>query len=771
MDKRLPQLSVDELRQLRWLLGGLLVLISISTVVYLEVDAWLLATVTTVAVLATLARPDLPARVPPMAHRFAFPIIVTLFAWDFYSSAELLPAMIHLDFMLLLYRCVSYRKKRDDLQIIVLGLFLVMVAGVITVSLEFALHMLVFTAGTLAFLFVITLTEAAEAGVTATGGAAGSGPRPAGPSGGGAPPDWTAVHWRRLAHRLREVADWRLLALGGALFIGVMVVSALLFLSIPRFQIDSGLFLDRFLTRQSRTGFSDSIRLGDVVDIQQDNSIALRVDVSDPARIPAMPYWRMVVLDEYRAGEFRASLRLKADLTRSTRTTSVLRGTPASPGLAVAWTFYLESGISRFLPLGGPFARLQFREPQSAQFHGQLRVVALRNEPVTMTAYRVEGMATDGFFPDRLFGEALRRAQSSLPASAPGSGDSGGAARSRAVYPLTTLELPDRPADVAALQRMDEKVSAGATGGAAEFAARARRWLTDRHGYSLKAELPGGDGDRVVAWMESDRPGHCELFAVGFTLLARAAGFPTRVVTGFKGGDWNAYEDYFMVRNSRAHAWCEIYDGHAGWIRVDPTDGSAPINAGSRSAADESGMRSRQMDRTWGARLDAVRILWYRRVVSFDQRTQFALIVALKETTNRFGTAVHALVEDASASLRRWCGRPWEAWRVARWLGVAVAAAAGVLWWRRGRGSWWWRIHAWRREAMNPVRREAGRWLRKMGECGRLRAEGGAVLAELQRLRYGPRPTWPEPQPVFRRARMAMRGRPGGRSRAGAPEP
>src|SRR5208283_1694236 len=85
MDRKRPQLSVDELRQLRWLLGGLLVLISVSTVVYLEVDAWLLAIVTTIAMLLALARPDLPARVPPLAHRFAFPVIVALFAGDFYS--------------------------------------------------------------------------------------------------------------------------------------------------------------------------------------------------------------------------------------------------------------------------------------------------------------------------------------------------------------------------------------------------------------------------------------------------------------------------------------------------------------------------------------------------------------------------------------------------------------------------------------------------------------------------------------------------------------
>jgi hypothetical protein len=231
-------------------------------------------------------------------------------------------------------------------------------------------------------------------------------------------------------------------------------------------------------------------------------------------------------------------------------------------------------------------------------------------------------------------------------------------------------------------------------------------------------------------------------------------------VTGFKGGDWNAYEDYFMVRNSDAHAWCEIYDGRTGWIRVDPTDGSAPINADAQSVADESRTLKRRSDRTWGARLDAVRILWYRRIVSFDQRTQLSLVVGIKETAGHFGAALRALMGGAFHSLRGWGNRPWETWRVLRWMGGALAAAAaGVLGWRLGRGSWLWHIRGWRRKGMDPVRREAGRWLRKLGRSGRSQVEGGSILAELQRLRYGPRSTWPVPQRVFRRARRALRGR------------
>ncbi|MFA5057127.1 MAG: hypothetical protein WC485_03360, partial [Opitutaceae bacterium] len=64
----------------------------------------------------------------------------------------------------------------------------------------------------------------------------------------------------------------------------------------------------------------------------------------------------------------------------------------------------------------------------------------------------------------------------------------------------------------------------------------------------------------------------------------------------------------------------------------------------------------------------------------------------------------------------------------------------------------------------DPVRREAGRWLRRLAESRRSKVEGrewrveaGDVQADLQRLRYGPRETWPEPQAVFRRARRTLR--------------
>ena len=71
-------------------------------------------------------------------------MVAAVFAGDFWWSGELLPAIVRLDLLLLLYRSAMYRKKRDDLQLVVLGLFLIVVAGVLSVAVTFALHILVF---------------------------------------------------------------------------------------------------------------------------------------------------------------------------------------------------------------------------------------------------------------------------------------------------------------------------------------------------------------------------------------------------------------------------------------------------------------------------------------------------------------------------------------------------------------------------------------------------------------------------------------------------
>src|SRR5438094_879334 len=94
-----PQLSLDELHQLKWLLGGVLTLLAAWTVFYMDIPAWELMGLTTLAAGACLVWPTLPARVPPLVHVLAFPLIVAFFVADLWLTTEVLPAMVRLDIL------------------------------------------------------------------------------------------------------------------------------------------------------------------------------------------------------------------------------------------------------------------------------------------------------------------------------------------------------------------------------------------------------------------------------------------------------------------------------------------------------------------------------------------------------------------------------------------------------------------------------------------------------------------------------------------------
>lgn len=722
MDKKRPQLDADDLGRLRWGLGALLALLGVATVFFMEIDAWLLMAAVSAAALAALVRPTWPARVPALVHRLAFPFIALAFVWDLTRTQEPLPALIRLDLLLIFYRLITYRQRRDDLQLVVLVLFLVIVAGVITVSLSFAVQLLAFTGCALVMLLAVTL-EYAD----------GTAPSPSPP---GTAPGWTRGSWAEHARRLQAATDWRLAALGVGAFTALVVVSGLLFLAIPRFDLQGSLFIDQFINRTTRTGFSDHIRFGEVNAITQDDSLALSIDLTDPSAMPAMPYWRMVVLDEYTGEGFRMSESFRRTLNARSdprvRTAGTARFSPGAP----VWTFYMEPGISRFLPLLGDFVNMSFTAPQSFAVSDPLRVVALQRDPPKMFAYRTWGMDTTGTGHDATFALARQRGE---PVDRP------------------FLALPEAPVDRDRLLRVLDAIGAQPEAGAAEFSAAVLRWLERTHPYALNSTVPGGEGQALLRWLDSEAAGHCELFAGSFVLLARAAGHPARLVTGFRGGAWNEFSGSYTVRNSHAHAWSEIFDAERNvWLRVDPTPGNQAQAI--ESATEAATALAAGRDGSWRARLDGLRVFWYRRIVNFDLDTQAQLLSSTKRWFSDTSRRIIAWADARAAGMRGWMQQPWNP---GRWTGLVVIAAlvGGMIWFWRRTGARWWlslRRRTGRGAQPDPVRREAGRWLR------RARNRPGFTWPEdlgaaLLRLRFGEPSTWPEPIQVFRAARTALR--------------
>ncbi|MDE2256172.1 MAG: DUF3488 domain-containing transglutaminase family protein [Xanthomonadaceae bacterium] len=145
--------------------------------------------------------------------------------------------------------------------------------------------------------------------------------------------------------------------------------------------------------------------------------------------------------------------------------------------------------------------------------------------------------------------------------------------------------------------------------------------------YTLNAPLLGRDA--VDDFLFDTKRGFCEHFASAFTFLMRAAGIPARVVTGYQGGYFNRLGDYWVVRQSDAHAWSEVWLAGRGWVRVDPTAAVSPqrvqIGAGAAAGASAPWYQADWL-MEWRNRLDLVNRFWNDAIVQFNALRQQSLL-------------------------------------------------------------------------------------------------------------------------------------------------
>jgi protein-glutamine gamma-glutamyltransferase len=153
--------------------------------------------------------------------------------------------------------------------------------------------------------------------------------------------------------------------------------------------------------------------------------------------------------------------------------------------------------------------------------------------------------------------------------------------------------------------------------------------------YSLTPPRLGADGIDDLLFMT--RSGFCGHYASAFVSLMRAAGLPAHVVTGYLGGEWNPIGGYFIVRQSDAHAWAEVWLEGRGWTRIDPTAVVEPerLHRGILDLLpDAVSARARFVwSNPWLAgmlqRWDALNAAWNTRVIHFDYSSQLHLLEKL----------------------------------------------------------------------------------------------------------------------------------------------
>ncbi len=159
----------------------------------------------------------------------------------------------------------------------------------------------------------------------------------------------------------------------------------------------------------------------------------------------------------------------------------------------------------------------------------------------------------------------------------------------------------------------------------------------NKQNFVYTLEPPPLDVNTVDDFLFTTKQGFCEHYASSFVFLMRAANIPARVVTGYLGGEFNDVGNYYIVRQSDAHAWAEVWLAGQGWVRVDPTGAIAPDRvqrslsaAVSNNAALPFMARNPpQWMRDLRFNLDTLANQWNQWVLGYDTERQFAFLMRL----------------------------------------------------------------------------------------------------------------------------------------------
>ena len=103
--------------------------------------------------------------------------------------------------------------------------------------------------------------------------------------------------------------------------------------------------------------------------------------------------------------------------------------------------------------------------------------------------------------------------------------------------------------------------------------------------YNLDAEAVPGGSDPVEYFLFTSHEGYCDLFASSMTACARAVGLPARYVMGYYATeDRQAGNHTYVLSESDAHAWCEIFFKDYGWVIFDATNYAGSVDGAGRGS-------------------------------------------------------------------------------------------------------------------------------------------------------------------------------------------
>jgi transglutaminase-like putative cysteine protease len=537
----------------------------------------------------------------------------------FFLSRGFLAASVHLVLFTMVVRLFSLQKTRDHYMLAVLSFLMVLAAAVLTVGSVFLLSFAGFLLVAVITFVLMEMRHSVAAEQTHA-----QDPRVAAP-------DVTSPT-QRMAYALVAIAP--------ALMLMILAGSFLIFFFLPRV---SSRYLSAYTPASDVSmGFTDRVQLGRIGQIQQSGAAVMHVEIQNDLQGAYDLKWRGIALSNFDGRVWsntfdQTQLRPAGDGSYRLAPLPDSRGRATIVGRSIHYRVLME-------PLG---TNVFFLADQPQTLRGNFRQLSTDGGGAVydldaehpINRYEAESQLVE---PDV---DELRLASN----LAPGGMDA-------------YLQLP--PLD----PRIPPLAEAITTAAPSNYdkAVAVEQYLATHFGYTL--ELPRSlPHDPLANFLFERKKGHCEYFASSMAVMLRSLRIPSRIVTGFRGGEFNDLTGQYVVRASDAHSWVEAYFPGSGWISFDPTPtGGLPTHTG------------------WSRMqlyMDAAASFWREWIINYDVSHQRALGQDAAVSSRRF-------LDEA----RHWIGRQHRAMLRAtrrahrhitnfpvRWLGGLIGCALGLI--------------------------------------------------------------------------------------------
>jgi transglutaminase-like putative cysteine protease len=545
---------------------------------------------------------DLPVVIPRRVASWLAVVYCLVFVADYFlvSGRDFVTPSVHLVLFGMCVKLFNVERDRDYVYLAVLSFLMVLSAAILTVDSAFIASFALFI---VLAVFCFMAMEMRRSALSASNSA---------------PLVFPGLRTRRRTVSAIQRLSGALARTTAVMVVAILLASVVLFFAIPR--IGGG-----YLSRDAQsdgisTGFSDSVNLGTIGRIQQSSEVVAHIRINGDSTGNHQIRLRGAVLTLFDGKCWTNPHQDSAVISQGYG--RVFQLSSRATGLQRREEIHLARGsqvdLVHYRVLMEPLSTtVIFTIPTAQAIFGNFREIGIDDDQIFHNLDRERPVTVYEGISD--VSVPLLTTLDRLPAAAPSS------------IPDGYLELPEH-LDPRIPQLAHKITDSESTPYRRTLAIE--HYLTTQYGYTL--QLPSQPpADPLADFLFHRRRGHCEYFASSMAVLLRSAGISSRVITGFRGAQFNQVNSTYIVRASDAHSWVEAFIPGAGWITFDPTPpGDAPVSTfWSRSQL----------------YLDAAHEFWREWIVNYDVAHQQTL------STSGIRQTRHGMAE-----FRQWSARQYQ---------------------------------------------------------------------------------------------------------------